>query len=212
MKLLFVVRLLFSSLVAATVIIAYPVFVFVCDFSSDDRECARSGHAVAVFGATLAVCLPAAVVFVAGWWRSEVSIKNVSTNQANALRRFRLALTIVLVLSLATILSPLTVGFVAFPLLVATAGTWIIVEGALVLSRGNVANKTYADMTDNELGRAHSLWSERMAESTGWAALLFATEQVDRITHEVARRSSGLTSDGSDSRVVEPGADSPGGT
>jgi len=67
MKCLFVVRLLFSSLVPATVIIAYPVFVFVCDFSSDDHECARSEHAVAVFGATLAVCLPAAVVFVAGW-------------------------------------------------------------------------------------------------------------------------------------------------
>jgi len=211
MKCLFVVRLLFSSLVPATVIIAYPVFVFVCDFSSDDRECARSEHAVAVFGATLAVCLPAAVVFVAGWWRSEVSIKNVSANQTNALRRFRLAMTIVLVLSLATILSPLTVGFAAFPLLVATAGTWTLVEGAL-LFRGNVAGKTYADMTDNQLGRAHSLWSERIAESTGWAALLFATEQVDRIAHEVARRSSGLTSDGSDSRVVPPGADSPGGT
>lgn len=211
MKLLIVVRLLFTSLIAGVLILAYPVFVFVCDFSSDDRECAQSYHGISVLGATLAVCLPATVVFVAGWWRSEASIKNISATQANALRRFRLAMTIVLVLCMATILSPLTVGFVAFPLLLATAGTWIIVEGALVLSRGNVASKTYADMTYDELGRAHSLWSGRMAESTGWAALLFATQQVDRIEHEVARRSSGLPSDGSDSRVVKTGADSPGG-
>ena len=94
-------------------------------------------------------------------------------------------MTIVMVLSLATIFSPLTIGLVAFPLFAATVVTWTLVEGAL-LFRGNVAGKTYAEMTDNELGKAHSLWLERIAESTGWAALLFATEQVDRITHEVA--------------------------
>ena len=128
LKLLIVVRLLFSCLVAGVVILAYPVFVFVCDFSSNDRECAQSKHAVTVFGATLAVCLPAAVVSVTGWWLSEASIRDISAYQVNALRRFRLAMTIVLVLSLATILSPLTVGFMAFPLLAATLATWVIVE------------------------------------------------------------------------------------
>jgi hypothetical protein len=131
----------------------------------------------------------------------------MSANQVNVLSRFRLAMAIVLVLSLDTVLSPLTVDFIAFPLLATTAATWVIVEGALVLSGGNLTSKTYADMTDDELGKAHLLWSARVAESTGWAALQFAAGQVERVTHEIARRSSGLSNDGPDSRVVKPGGD-----
>ena len=207
LKLLIVVRLLFFSLVAGVMILAYPVFLFVCDFSSDDRECARSEHAIAVLGATLAFCLPAAVAFVAGWRLSEASIRDISAYQVNALRRFRLAMTIVLVLSLAAILSPLTVGFMALPLLAATLATWVIVESTLVLSRRGVT-KTYAEMNDDQLGRAYLLWSARTAESTGWAALQFAAEQVDRIAREADRRSLRRVRSDPDSPVVEPEADS----
>jgi hypothetical protein len=63
--------------------------------------------------------------------------------------------------------------------------------------------KTYADMTDDELGKAHLLWSARMAESTGWAAFLFAAEQVELVAHEAARRSLRPVSARSDSSVVQ---------
>ena len=77
----------------------------------------------------------------------------------------------------------------------------------MVLFRRGVTSKTYAEMNDDQLGRAYLLWSARTAESTGWAALQFAAEQVDRIAREADRRSLRRVRNGPDSPVVEPEAE-----
>jgi len=93
------------------------------------------------------------------------------------------------------------------PLLMASVVMWVIVKSIRVLSGGGSMARTCADMTDGELGRAFSLWSARMAESTGWAALQFAAEQVERIEQEAARRSLRSASNCREPRIVELEAD-----
>ncbi|MGA7324151.1 MAG: hypothetical protein WBX25_06655 [Rhodomicrobium sp.] len=78
---------------------------------------------------TLAFCLPAAVMILVAWWRSEASIKGMSANQGNDLGWYRLSMLIVLALSALTALwGNIFVRSMALPLLAAGVVTWIIVE------------------------------------------------------------------------------------
>ena len=102
MRRLIIIRLLFGCLIAGIVILAYTTFFFACDFSSDDGPCAQSEDARLVFDAMLWLFLPAIVVLAVGWWRSEISIKDIAADRATPLKRFRLAMAVSLFVSLIT--------------------------------------------------------------------------------------------------------------
>jgi hypothetical protein len=103
-------------------------------------------------------------------------------------------------LCLAAGLSPLSAACFTLPLLVATVVTWMIVEITRALGFGRHSAKSHREMTDRELRAAHRLWTARIAESSGWGAMLFAVEQVESIKRESDRRSLRLESNDSNRR------------
>lgn len=123
------VRLLFLCLFFCALALGLFVFAFMGAFSSDDPGCTMGQCRTQVSLMTLAFCLPAAVMILVAWWRSEASIKGMSANQGNDLGWYRLSMLIVLALSALTALwGNIFVRSMALPLLAAGVVTWIIVE------------------------------------------------------------------------------------
>jgi hypothetical protein len=95
----------------------------------------------------------------------------------------------ILILSAASVaFLPTTARFAALMALVGLIVIWLLAERVHAFAERNGVERPYHEMTDRELRRAHRMWSARAAESSSWAALLFASRQVEVIAMEISCR------------------------